>query len=196
MERKASKEDNTALSLSVRAQKKILGSVAGNSSLAKLFIDDRSAQLLDTLYRLTRDYTDNKRRAEKLLKYSIKSAIKFMVLLRKDQLNDEQLAHCAEFRRKMRHATVTLISFYEVEYSLDRTYLSGLLAECGDLMKKILEVCLVFLFNLPPVFHPRINQSINRSMQCWNGHKINCWVKNWFSPQRWLMRSMSATVFV
>ncbi|OWA53931.1 putative Tumor necrosis factor alpha-induced protein 8-like protein 3 [Hypsibius exemplaris] len=146
MDRKSSKDDSTsncttAQSLSIRAQKKILGTMAGSKNVAKLFIDDRSAQLLDTLFRLTLDYTDgNRRRAEKLLKHSIKSAIKFIVLLRNDQFDSPgQLEQCREFRKKLRHAAVTFTSFYEVEFSFDRGYLSGILRDCGALLVGILQ---------------------------------------------------------
>lgn len=128
----------SAKTLSLRAQKKIIGSMA-NKNMAKLFIDDRSAHLLDMLHHLTRDYLNNKKRAEKLLKHCIKTAIKFALLVRNDQLTSPQLLLCSEFRRKLQLAAVTFISFYEVDYSFDKAYLGGIMRECGELLKRIAE---------------------------------------------------------
>ncbi|GAU95174.1 hypothetical protein RvY_06841 [Ramazzottius varieornatus] len=129
---------SSAKSLSIRAQKKILGTVVNKRGSVKLFIDDKSAHLLDTFYELTLLYTDNKRRAEKLLKYSIKTAIKLLVLIRNGQLTSDQLATCKEFRRKLRLVANTVISFHEVDFTLDTEFLSELLKEEAVLLKEVL----------------------------------------------------------
>ena len=131
-------QQSSAKSLSIRAQKKILATMVNKRSTAKLFIDDKSAHLLDTFYDLTLLYTDNKRRAEKLLKYSIKTAIKFIVLIRNDQFSKEELTTCQEFRRKLRLVANTIISFHEVDFTLDTEFLSELLKQSGELLKEVL----------------------------------------------------------
>ncbi|XP_055343890.1 tumor necrosis factor alpha-induced protein 8-like protein [Paramacrobiotus metropolitanus] len=130
---------STARNLSLRAQKKILGSVA-TKNVVKLFIDDRSAHLLDILHQLTREYTNNKRRADKLLNYTIKTAIKLAVLIRNEQLTDAQLVRCGEFRRKFHQAAVTFISFHEVDFSFDKVYLREIMKDCGELLKGVVEM--------------------------------------------------------
>lgn len=60
-----------AKDIGLRAQKKLLSRMS-NKTVAKAFIDDVSAGLLDSLYRLVKQLTGNKKDAEKLTKNMIK----------------------------------------------------------------------------------------------------------------------------
>ncbi len=57
--------------ISLRIQKKLLGRMA-KKNVAKIFIDDISAQLLDNLHKLAKYNSNNKKDAEKVVKHIIK----------------------------------------------------------------------------------------------------------------------------
>jgi hypothetical protein len=64
-----------AKDIGLRAQKKILSRMA-SKNMAKVFIDETAASLLDNLYRLTKQQYGSKKDAEKLIKNIIKIVIK------------------------------------------------------------------------------------------------------------------------
>lgn len=111
-----------ARDIGLRAQKKILSRMAGKN-IVKAFIDDTTASLLDNLYRLAKQYSDNKKEAEKLIKNIIKIVIKIGVLHRNNMFTDEELKEAEKFKNKFRLAGMAIISFYEVDFSYDRHYI-------------------------------------------------------------------------
>ncbi|KAJ3665523.1 hypothetical protein Zmor_001015 [Zophobas morio] len=117
-----------ARDIGLRAQKKILSRMAGKN-VARAFIDDTTASLLDNLYRLAKQYSDNKKEAEKLIKNIIKVVIKLGVLHRNGQFSAEELKQAERFKTKFRMAGMAIISFYEVDFSYDRNYLTAALGE-------------------------------------------------------------------
>ncbi|XP_025835620.1 tumor necrosis factor alpha-induced protein 8-like protein isoform X2 [Agrilus planipennis] len=111
-----------ARDIGLRAQKKILSRMAGKN-VARALIDDVTASLLDNLYRLAKQYSNNKKEAEKLIKNIIKVVIKLGVLHRNGLFSQEELKHAERFRIKFRMAAMAIISFYEVDFSYDRNYI-------------------------------------------------------------------------
>ncbi|XP_050296227.1 tumor necrosis factor alpha-induced protein 8-like protein isoform X2 [Anthonomus grandis grandis] len=126
-----------ARDIGLRAQKKILSKMAGKN-VAKVFIDDVTASLLDNLYRLAKQYSNNKKEAEKLIKNIIKVVIKLGVLHRNNLLSEEDLKLAEKFKSKFRMAGMTIISFYEVDFSYDRNYLVKALGESQKILKAII----------------------------------------------------------
>lgn len=100
------------------------------------FIDERSGQLLDDLYHLVKDCYDRKR-AEKAIKYMIKTVIKIGILFRNDQFSVEELDLVEDFKKKFRTLVMTVVSFAQVEFSYDRAFLVKIMNECCDLIKKL-----------------------------------------------------------
>ena len=123
-------------SLGLRAQKKLLGKMA-SKKIAKHFIDDTSARLLDQVYRMSRDYSGSKKTAEKLMKDVIKTVIKVGILYRNEQFNAEELEMAERFKKKFRTVAMTVISFYEVDYSFDKNFLSRALNECRAMLRQL-----------------------------------------------------------
>ncbi|XP_060527276.1 tumor necrosis factor alpha-induced protein 8-like protein isoform X2 [Cylas formicarius] len=117
-----------ARDIGLRAQKKILSRMAGKN-IARAFIDDTTASLLDNLYRLAKQYSNNKKEAEKLIKNIIKVVIKLGVLYRNNLLGEDDMRHAEKFKSKFRMAGMAIISFYEVDFSYDRNYLVQALDE-------------------------------------------------------------------
>ena len=127
-----------AKSIGMRTQKKLLGKMA-TKKIAKIFIDDTSSRLLDNLYKLVRDYSQNKKVAEKIIKDLIKTVIKIGILYRNEQFSREELGIADQFRKKFRMVGMTVISFYEVDFSFDKNFLSKGFAECGALLKQLVQ---------------------------------------------------------
>uniref|UniRef100_A0A914WYM0 Uncharacterized protein n=1 Tax=Plectus sambesii TaxID=2011161 RepID=A0A914WYM0_9BILA len=93
----------------MRAQKKILGKMSSRS-IAKHFISDTAARLLDNLYRILKDFY-TKKEAEKVVKNVIKMAIKMGVLAKNEQFNEDQRRALSDFQRKYRQLCLTIVSF-------------------------------------------------------------------------------------
>lgn len=125
-------------SVALRAQKKLLGKMA-SKNMAKAFVDDTTGDLLDQLYRLAKLHTGNKKEAEKLVKNLVKIVVKISILFRNDQLNREEIQTAEKFRRNFRSAAMTFISFYEVDFSFDKKFLTKNLEDCRSLIHQIIE---------------------------------------------------------
>ena len=63
--------------LGLRAQKKLAGKMG--RKMTKAFIDDTTGRVLDNTYRIMKEYKGNKKDAEKLLKYIIKTVVKVSI---------------------------------------------------------------------------------------------------------------------
>ncbi|XP_038669516.1 tumor necrosis factor alpha-induced protein 8-like protein 3 isoform X2 [Scyliorhinus canicula] len=143
-------ESFNSKSLALQAQKKILSKMA-TKAMANMLIDDTSSDILDELYKVTRDYTSDKKEAHKVLKDLIKIALKIGILYRNNQFNQDEAEIVDKFKKKLNQAAMTAVSFYEVEFTFDRNILSGLLNECKDLLHELIER------HLTPKSHGRID---------------------------------------
>nr|XP_005004628.2 tumor necrosis factor alpha-induced protein 8-like protein 3 [Cavia porcellus] len=141
-------------SLALQAQKKILSKLA-SKSVANMLIDDTSSEIFDELYKVTKEYTHNKKEAHKIMKDLIKVAIKIGILYRNSQFNQEEVATVEKLRKKLNQTAMTMVSFYEVDYTFDRNVLSALLHECQDLVHGLVQR------HLTPRTHGRINHVFN-----------------------------------
>ena len=107
-------ENFDAQSVSLRAQKKLLGKMTSRR-VVSAFIDDTSGRLLDNLYRLGRDaHGGDKRSAEKVMRRIIKTVIKTGILFRNEQFNAEELSIAEDFRKRFRTIAMTVVSFHQV----------------------------------------------------------------------------------
>ncbi|KAK9871258.1 hypothetical protein WA026_011531 [Henosepilachna vigintioctopunctata] len=127
-----------ARDIGLRAQKKILSKMAGKN-IARAFIDDVTASILDNLYRLAKQYSNNKKESEKLVKNIIKIVIKLAVLHRNNMFSSDELKQAERFKTRFRGAAMTIISFYEVDFSYDRPYLTSALVDCQQCLKSIVQ---------------------------------------------------------
>ncbi len=83
--------------LALQAQKKLMSKMA-TKHMASLFIDDTSSEVLDELYRVTKEYTRNRKESQKIIKNLIKMVVKLGVLYRNNQFNAEELILVENFR--------------------------------------------------------------------------------------------------
>uniref|UniRef100_A0A8B9QZN1 Tumor necrosis factor alpha-induced protein 8-like protein 3 n=1 Tax=Anas platyrhynchos TaxID=8839 RepID=A0A8B9QZN1_ANAPL len=140
--------------LALQAQKKILSKMA-TKTMANMLIDDTSSEIFDELYKVTKEHTRNKKEAHKIMKDLIKVAIKIGILYRNNQFNQEEMEIIDKFRKKLNQTAMTIVSFYEVEYTFDRNVLAELLNECKDLVHELVDR------HLTPRSHGRINHVFN-----------------------------------
>ncbi|TMW47448.1 hypothetical protein DOY81_007473 [Sarcophaga bullata] len=122
--------------IGLRVQKKILSRMA-TKNIAKAFIDGSTASLLDNLYRLCKFHSGNKVKAERIIKNIIKIVIKIGVLHRNNQFSPEEQAQVDMFKRKFHNTQLSVISFYEVDYSFDLPYLQKSIAESHVALKAV-----------------------------------------------------------
>lgn len=138
----------------MRAQKKILSKMATKSSV-QMFIDDTTSEILDELYRVSKEYTGNKAEAQKVIKNLIKIAVKIGVLFRNNRFSAEELKLAEDFKKKLHQGAMTAISFYEVDFTFDKAVMEELLTSCRDMLLKLVNT------HLTPKSHGRINHVFN-----------------------------------
>ncbi|CAF1403258.1 unnamed protein product [Rotaria magnacalcarata] len=129
--------NTSAQSLGLRAQKKLLGKIS-SKSVAKIFIDETSSRVLDNLHKLTRAYSDSKKEADKLLKSIIKTIVKLGILYKNDLFNEYESKCIDEFHNRFHSLAKAVVTFYEVDFTYDRVFLTRMCKECQDLVHKII----------------------------------------------------------
>lgn len=140
-------------SVGLRIQKKVLGKFS-NKTIAKQFIDDDFGKLLDILHSILRDEMEDKKKADKVVKNMIKMVVKIGLLYKNRQFNDDEIRIGLQLRSKLRKAALTVISFYEVDFTYDRAFLVATVSECGELLHKLVDR------HLSEKSHTRINMII------------------------------------
>ncbi|XP_041095367.1 tumor necrosis factor alpha-induced protein 8-like protein 2 [Polyodon spathula] len=140
--------------VAMQVQKKILSRMAGKS-MVHMFVDDTSSEILDELYRVSKEYTGNRGEAHKIMKDLVKVAVKIGVLYRHNKFSAEELQLADEFKRKLHFGAMTAISFYEVEFTFDKAVMSEILTDCRDMLLKLVDK------HLTPKSHGRINHVFN-----------------------------------
>ncbi|XP_062321477.1 tumor necrosis factor, alpha-induced protein 8-like protein 2 B [Osmerus eperlanus] len=147
-------ESFSSKDMAMQAQKKILSHMA-NKSMVNMFIDDNSSEIMDELYRVSKEYTGNRTEAQKVIKDMIKIAVKIGVLFRHNRFNAGELGLAQDFKKKLHQGAMTAISFHEVEFTFDKTVMSEILTGCRDLLLKLVNT------HLTAKSHGRINHVFN-----------------------------------
>ncbi|CAL8287662.1 unnamed protein product [Merluccius merluccius] len=147
-------ESFSSKDMALKAQKKILSSMATKSSI-QMFIDDTTSEILDELYRVSKEFSGNRHEAQKVIKNLVKIAVKIGVLFRHNCFTKEELVLAQDFKRKLRQGAMTAISFHEVEFTFDKAVMSEILTGCRDLLLKLVNT------HLTPKSHARINHVFN-----------------------------------
>ncbi|KAL3866891.1 hypothetical protein ACJMK2_044143 [Sinanodonta woodiana] len=123
--------------LGLRAQKKLLGKMS-SKKIAKAFIDETTGRVLDNVHKVLREFMGNKKDAEKVLKYIIKTVIKIGILYRNDQLSSDELKVADAFKQKFHSLCMTVVSFYEVDFTYDKGFLKSAVEECRQLLQQLI----------------------------------------------------------
>lgn len=146
-------------SLALQAQKKLMSKMA-TKSMANLFIDDTSSEVLDDLYRVTKEYTRNRKESQKVIKNLIKMVVKLGVLYRNNQFNGEELILVENFRKKVHTLAMTAVSFHQIEFTFDRRVMSAILNDCRELLHQAIKR------HLTAKSHSRVNHVFNHFADC------------------------------
>ncbi|XP_027015952.1 tumor necrosis factor alpha-induced protein 8-like protein 1 isoform X2 [Tachysurus vachellii] len=145
--------------LALQAQKKLMSKMA-TKTVANLFIDDTSSEVLDELYRVTKEYTRNRKEAQKIIKNLIKIVVKLGVLYRNGQFNSEELLLVERFRKKVHTLAMTAVSFHQIDFTFDRRVMSSLLNDCRELLHQAINR------HLTAKSHARVNHVFNHFSDC------------------------------
>lgn len=168
----------TLHSASSSASVRLLSSLSklSSKSVAKIFIDETSGRILDTLHKLARSYS-GKKDADKLLKAIIKTIVKMGILYKNDLFTEHELKCIDEFRNRFHSLAKSVITLFEVDFQFDRAILTRMCKECQELTHKIVashltqksHVRIDFVFNyvsnlqfLEFAFNP--NSPVNRAI--------------------------------
>ncbi|XP_053288136.1 tumor necrosis factor, alpha-induced protein 8-like protein 2 B [Pleuronectes platessa] len=146
--------DFSTKDMALKVQKKLLSSMASKSSV-QMFIDDTTSEILDELYRISKEYSGNKSEAQKVIKDLIKIAVKIGLLFRNNRFSTDELRVAQDFKKKLHQGAMTAVSFYEVDYTFDKAVMADLLTNCRDLLLKLVNT------HLTPKSHGRINHVFN-----------------------------------
>ena len=122
--------------------------------MAKAFIDDEFSRLLDIIHNILIKELPDPKKADKVIKNLIKVTVKIGLLYKNNQFNQEELALGAKFRTKLRQAALTVISFYEVDFTYDKGFLVKVVTDCGEMLHKMVDR------HLTAKSHQRINSVI------------------------------------
>merc|ERR1719317_1925229 len=109
-----------------------------NKTVAKSLIDDSSGNLLDNLYLLLYVFTKNKKESEKTTRNIIKISIKLGMLQRGEKFSIEEKESLIQIQKNLRAVAMTLISFYQVDFTYDRNFVIKYLAELETLLKNLI----------------------------------------------------------
>ncbi|CAK8671808.1 tumor necrosis factor alpha-induced protein 8-like [Clavelina lepadiformis] len=122
--------------LALKAQKKILGKMA-SKNLTKMLIDEKTADILDEFCKINKLRTGNKKETEKLVKNLIKVMIKVAVLQRNDQFTCDELKLADKMQQKTKMTAMTIVSFYEVDFTFDKYVLSKQINEQRAILQQL-----------------------------------------------------------
>ena len=122
--------------IALKAQKKFLSKMA-STSLTKLVIDDKTGDILDEFYKIQKEYTQSKKDAEKLLKNIVKVMVKIAVLEKNNQFSKDELKLADKLQQNTKMAAMTIISFYEVDFTFDKYVLSKQINEGRTILHQL-----------------------------------------------------------
>lgn len=126
----------SAKNVGLRMQKKIMSKLS-TKSIARTFIDDEMSQLLDVVHLILSEEL-GQTKADKVVKNMIKITVKVGILYKNNQFNDDEQQYGFQLRKKLRHSALTVISFYQVDFSFDSSFLIQLIEEIGKLLHDLI----------------------------------------------------------
>ncbi|XP_032089981.1 tumor necrosis factor alpha-induced protein 8-like protein 2 [Thamnophis elegans] len=131
-------ESFSSRNLALQAEKKILSRMASKSTVT-MFLDETSGEVLDELYRISKEHTQDRAASQKVIKNLVKVAVKVSVLFRNGRFSEAELAVAEDFKRKLHQGAMTAVSFHQVAFTFEWAVLGGLLGECRDLLLRLVE---------------------------------------------------------
>ena len=147
--------DFKASVVAFEVQKNFANKFFSNKVVVKGLIDDTSAKLLDNLYNLLfvfvsifsllpnllhifNPQTKSKKDSEKTTRNIIKMSVKIGMLQRGDKFTKEEKDSLIMIQKTLRTVAMTLISFYQVDHTFDRSFVIKYLTELEALLKGLI----------------------------------------------------------
>ncbi|XP_037082770.1 tumor necrosis factor alpha-induced protein 8-like protein [Pollicipes pollicipes] len=127
-----------AKDIGLRVQKKLASKIS-NKTVARTLLDDATSQILDNLFKLCKGVTGNKKESEKVIKNLIKVVVKVGILNKNDQFDHDEMVLAAKFQRKFQMTSMTIISFYQIDFSYDRSFITQSLLDMKAMLTKLVE---------------------------------------------------------
>ncbi|XP_057301365.1 tumor necrosis factor alpha-induced protein 8-like protein isoform X2 [Hydractinia symbiolongicarpus] len=127
-------DDAPSKSLGIRIQGKIASKMS-TKGLAKQVVDGPTSDLIDNCYKIAKTYLESKKDAEKIMKNMIKLVVKVAILSRNNMFTKEEITHLQNFQKKFKTLAITIISFYEVDFTFDGEYMIKILNESRELLE-------------------------------------------------------------
>ncbi|KFD60680.1 hypothetical protein M514_05371, partial [Trichuris suis] len=129
-------ENSTVRSLSCKMQRKVF-SVLAKKKWARHFLSDALVQFLDQLYSLLKVQYSAKD-SKKIVNNIIRLFGKVYLLSRGEQLSPDETRALNDVERQLRNFLLTMISFHDLDYTYDPTFLSDKLdCICTGLTKVV-----------------------------------------------------------
>ncbi|RWS27570.1 Tumor necrosis factor: alpha-induced protein 8-like protein [Leptotrombidium deliense] len=125
-----------AKDIALKVEKKLLSRM-NNKSVAKLFLNDDAANLLDNVYRLIKLNSKTKKDAQKVIKDLVKITMKIGLLHRNDQFDGDEIKIAQSFKQSFNALAMTIVSFHEVEFSYDRAFIIESLNKNREKLKSL-----------------------------------------------------------
>lgn len=118
--------------IALSTQKKFATKIASTDAIRNRLIDDESEKLFQTVHEIYKIHCgSDKKKAEKLMKDTVKIVVKIGVLERANKL-DKQISY--KTSTTLKNAVMTLISFAEVQFSFDKSLAEKKMQDlCADL---------------------------------------------------------------
>jgi len=131
--------DFRASLVAYEVQKSFANKLFSSKIVSKSLIDDTSARLLDNLYLLLKVFTSNKEESKKTVRNIIKISVKIGMLQRGEKFNDDEKYGLIQIQRKLRTVAMTLVSFYQVDHTYDRSFVMKQLQELEELLVNLIQ---------------------------------------------------------
>ena len=144
----------SASAVAFNVQKNFANKFFSNKTIVKGMIDDTSAKLLDDLYNLlfafvsaislppenwskTNFQTNDKKASEQTTTNVIKITVKIGMLFRGDKFSPDEKKDLQTIQKSLRNTSMTLISFFETDFTYDKSYLVRHISGLEDQLKSL-----------------------------------------------------------
>ena len=124
--------------LGLRAEKKLLGDLAGSKGIVDAVLTDDVKELLDAFFAYVARLASDEA-AGGLRKDLVKIVVKLGVLARHQQLNKDELAAVQQLRDVLQRVFNAIITFLETPFTFDADVLRASFGEAEALLLKVIE---------------------------------------------------------
>jgi len=131
-----SDEAFTITDFALSTQKKFATKLASTGAIRNKLIDEESEKLFKTIHQIYKIHFNDKKLSEKLMKDTVKIIVKLGVLERAGKL---EKATSFKANQILKNVVMTLISFFEVEFSFDKSLADKKMSELKDVLHELLK---------------------------------------------------------